>query len=99
MPSLANHQSNDFIKALLIGNAMSGKTGSLTSLVKAGYHLRILDLDNKLDVLKYFIQHECPERIGNVEFVTIRDKFKAGPTGPVIDGKPKAWVEAIKLCD
>jgi hypothetical protein len=99
MPSLANHQSNDFVKILLIGNAMSGKTGSLTSLVKAGYKLRILDYDNKLDVLKYFILHECPELISNVESRTVRDKLKAGVAGAIIDGKPKAWIDGIKMCD
>jgi len=78
---------------------MSGKTGSLTSLVKAGYRLRILDLDNKLDVLKYFVQHICPEKAGSVEYRTIRDKYKSTPGGPMIDGKPKAWIDAVKMCD
>lgn len=99
MPSLANHQSNDFTKVLLLGDAKSGKTGSLVSLVKAGYKLRILDLDNLLDILKYLILKECPENIGNVEFRTIRDKRKMGPTGPVIDGPPKAFIESIKMLD
>ena len=44
MPKLSDHQSNDFTKLLLIGDAKSGKTGSLVSLVKAGYKLRILDM-------------------------------------------------------
>lgn len=99
MPSLAKHQSNSLTKLLIIGDAKAGKTGSLVSLVKAGYKLRILDLDNLLDVLKYMIQRECPDKIDNVEFVTIRDKYKATPSGTVIDGKPKAWIEALKLCD
>lgn len=99
MPSLADHQSNDFVKMLLIGNAKTGKTGSLVSLVKAGYKLRILDLDNLLDVLKYMVQKECPENLANVEFRTIRDKYKTGPSGAIIDGKPKAWIDALKMCD
>jgi AAA domain len=99
LPSLANHQSNDFTKLLLIGEAMSGKTGSLVSLVKAGYRLRIQDYDNKLDVLKYYVQHECPEFIGNIEYVSLRDKRKTTPGGSVIDGKPKAFIEGMKLLD
>lgn len=99
MPSLANHQSNDFTKLLLLGDAKSGKTGSLVSLVKAGYKLRILDLDNLLDVLKYYIQEQCPDKIGNVEFRSIRDKMKSSPTGAVIDGQAKAWIAAIKMLD
>jgi hypothetical protein len=99
LPSLANHQSNDFVKILLIGDAQSGKTGSLTSLVKAGYKLRILDLDNKLDVLKYFVQHECPERIDSVEFRTIRDKYTITAAGPMVAGTAKAFTDATKMLD
>ncbi len=99
MPSLANHQSNDYIKLLEIGDSKSGKTGALVSLVQAGYKLRILDLDNLLDVLKYMIQEKCPELIENVEFRTLRDKRKASALGSVIDGKPKAWINALKMMD
>lgn len=99
MPSLAKHQSNDFVKLLLLGDAKSGKTGSLVSLVKAGYKLRILDLDNLLDVLKYYIIEQCPEQLGNVEFRTLRDKRKAGPEGSIIDGQPKAFMNAMKMLD
>ena len=99
MPSLANHQSNQFTKLLLIGDAKSGKTGSLVSLVKAGYKLRILDFDNLLDILKFKVIEECPDKLDNVEFVTVRDNYKAGASGSQIDGKPKAWITAIKLLD
>jgi len=99
MPGLEDHQSNDFVKMLLIGDAQAGKTGSLVSLVKAGYRLRILDFDNKLDVLKYYVKHECPDKIGNVEFRTIRDKFNITPAGPVVLGTPKAFTDATKMLD
>lgn len=99
MPSLNHHQSQDFVKLLLIGDAKTGKTGSLISLVKAGYKLRILDLDNLLDILRYVGEKECPELLENIEYVTVRDKFKATGEGTVIDGAPKAYVAAIKLID
>lgn len=99
MPSLDKHQSNDYTKLLLLGDAKSGKTGSLVSLVAAGYKLRILDFDNLLDILKYKILEICPDKIGNVEFRTLRDKYKAGAQGSVIDGRPKAWTEAIGMLD
>ena len=99
MPSLSAHQLNTNTKLLLLGDAKSGKTGSLVSLVKAGYKLRILDMDNLLDILKYKILEECPDLIDNVEFRTIRDKYKTGPAGSMIDGKPRAWVDAIKMLD
>lgn len=99
MPSLADHQSNSYTKLLLIGDSKAGKTGSLASLVRAGYKLRILDYDNGLDVLKQFILHDCPENIGNVEFRTLRDKRKASGEGTVIDGTPKAFIDGIKMLD
>lgn len=97
MPSLSSHQSNSFTKLLLLGDAKSGKTGSLVSLVKAGYRLRILDLDNLLDILKYKIIEECPDKLDNVEFRSVRDRYKPGPGGTQIDGKPKAWTDSLKL--
>lgn len=100
MPSLANHQSNDFVKCIMLGDAKSGKTGSLVSLVKAGYKLRILDLDNLLDILKNLILKECPDKIDNVEFRSLRDRKKATEDGAgVIVGTPKAFSDAVKMLD
>ena len=98
MPTLSHHQSNDFTKMLIMGDSGSGKTGALTSLVAAGYKLRILDMDNGLETLKQFVQKECPAQVENVEFRTLRDTYTSSPLGPVIS-KPKAFVDAIKMLD
>lgn len=99
MPSLANHQSNTLVKALMIGDSKAGKTAALISLVKAGFKLRILDFDNLLDILKQLILRECPELIDNVEFRTLRDKRKSSALGPVIAGKPAAFRNALNMID
>jgi hypothetical protein len=99
LPSLSNHQSNDVTKVLLLGDAKSGKTTSLVSLVEAGYKLRILDFDNLLDPLKQAILDACPDKLSNVEYVTLRDKRKASATGSVIDGQPKAFITGVKMID
>jgi hypothetical protein len=99
MPSLAKHQSNQFTKLLIEGDSGSGKTGALTSLVTAGYKLRILDFDNGLETLKQFVFRECPDKAANVEFRTLRDKRKATALGPIIDGQPKAFIEGLKMLD
>jgi AAA domain len=99
MPSLADHHSSSVTKLLLLGDAKSGKTTSLASLVGAGYKLRILDMDNLLDGLKERVMAECPEKAENVDFVTIRDKYKTGPLGPQIDGPAKAFIQAMKMLD
>jgi hypothetical protein len=39
------------IKMLLVGDSKAGKTGALASLVLAGYHVRVIDLDNGTDII------------------------------------------------
>jgi Tfp pilus assembly pilus retraction ATPase PilT len=51
MPSMLDHESNELVKILVAADSGSGKTGSLASLVDAGFNLRILDFDNGLSVL------------------------------------------------
>jgi hypothetical protein len=99
MPTLTNHQSSTITKLLFIGNSKAGKTGGLVSLVEAGYKLRILDTDNLLDSLKYQVMQLCPEKADAVEYLTFRDKRKASPTGPILDGKPTAYINALKSLD
>lgn len=99
MTSLADHPSNSFVKLLLLGDAKSGKTGSLVSLVKAGYNLRVLDYDNLLDILRYKVLEECPSNIENVEFVSLRDNITSSNTGTIIKGTPKAFVDGLRLLD
>lgn len=98
MPKLSDHQSNEFTKLLLSGDSGSGKSGALASLVAADYKLRILDLDNGLEPLKTYILKECPTKIDNVEFHTLRDDYEGGPTGPIVKS-PKAFINAVKMLD
>lgn len=97
MGKLSNHQSNEFTKCLIIGDSKAGKTGLLTSLVKEGYKLRILDYDNGLDVLKNFVLRECPDKIDNVDFRTIRDEKEMGVKGPKIKGQAHAYADGLKM--
>lgn len=99
MPTLAQHQSSDFTKLLLIGDSKSGKTGAHASLAVAGFKLRILDFDNGLDALAQIIKRDKPEALANVEFRTLRDKMIATPVGPVIDGTATAFIEGLKMLD
>lgn len=97
MPSLADHHSSNLVKLLLLGDAKSGKTTSLASLVAAGYNLRILDFDNLLDPLAGRIRRTCPERLESVEFRSLRDAYKGTAAGTIIDGKPKAWIDSLRM--
>lgn len=97
MTKLSDHHSSKIFKSLYIGDSSVGKTGSLVSLVKAGYFLRILDLDNGLDVLKQYIIKECPDKINNVDYETRRDKYKSTAGGPIVVGQPRAFVDSMAL--
>jgi len=99
MPTLSQHQSNEFTKIIILGDPGTGKTGGLASLVKAGYWLGIEDYDNGLDPLKQFIQHECPDKINNVVYRSLRDKRKSTPLGMVVDGPARAFPEGLKMLD
>jgi hypothetical protein len=53
----------------------SGKTGALASLVDAGFHLRILDFDNGLSVLKGHVKNRA--NLKNVRYVDkLQDEIK-----------------------
>lgn len=95
MPTLDQHQSSDYTKILFIGDSGTGKTGSLVSLLADGYKFKILDLDNGLDSLVYYAKEQCPDKLANVEFETIRDEYRSTRAGPMIKGQPKAFVGAL----
>lgn len=99
MTTLDKHQSSSFTKMILLGDAGSGKTGALASLVKAGYKLRILDFDNNLQPLVQFVKRDGPELLKNVEARTLTDKLKSSPTGVINDGIPSAFVDGVKMLD
>jgi len=97
MPNISEYKAGNFVKMIYMGNSGAGKTGSLTSLVKAGYKLRILDLDNLLSVLIAYCKRDCPDKLSNIEFETCRDKYKATNIGAVVDGVPKAYVRSLQI--
>lgn len=99
MTSLENHQSKEFTKLLLLGDSGTGKTGSLASLVRAGYKLRVLDYDNGLDILKQLLQRDAPDKLSSVNFITLRDKRRASAVGPILDGPAQAFVSGLKYLD
>ncbi len=85
------------VRALYIGDSGSGKTGSLISLLQAGYNIRMLDLDNNADSLIQLCKHIDPKLLDSLDIISVRDKFRATQmTGLEVAGQPKAWVDALK---
>lgn len=100
MPSLKDHHSSTLVKLLLLGDAWSGKTTALASLVtELKLNLYILDFDNKLDPLRAAVAKSDPALLANINYIPFRDSYKAGKTGQDIRDKPKAFVDSLKLLD
>ena len=99
MARASDYKKSSFIKLLFIGTSGAGKTGALTSLVAAGYKLRIIDLDGGLDALVNHVLAECPDKIDNIEYESFRDKMKMGPTGPKVAGAPAAYRNTLQALE
>lgn len=85
---------------LYMGDSGTGKTGSLVSLVKAGYKIGMLDFDNGIDVLANYVRHECPEKLSSVKFITLRDVKVLNQMNQLkVKGQPRAWVNAMKFTE
>lgn len=99
MPNLADRPASKLVKTILMGDGGTGKTSALASLVGAGYKLRIMDFDNQLTPLVKLIKLRFPDKMANVTYLPFHDKLKTGPSGPVLDGPPQAFINALKILD
>lgn len=89
--------SNEFVKMLYLGSSGTGKTGSLASLVAAGYQLRVLDFDNGVRPLLNYAGRIDPKLLDQIDVIQLRDKLKADPIkGAAVSGMAKAHTDAIK---
>lgn len=99
MPSMADTTAAAPIKLLVIGDSGTGKTGSLVSLLQAGYRIRVLDMDNGLDIVRTLIRRNCPDRAKDFEYETLRDKTKITGNDIRPVGIPTAYTRAVKLME
>lgn len=101
MPPLSEHHSTQTTKLLFIGDSGSGKTGALASLADAGYNLRVLDLDNGLDVLTNLLRDPGSrykrEALERVTFVTLTDSMKKTASGQLVPHKARVWQNAMDM--
>ena len=95
MPGLEKHSGMEFVRLMMVGGSGAGKTGALTSLVKAGYKLNIIDMDNGLDSLINHIKAECPDKLSSVTFQTFRNKYRSTPAGIKVRAPAKALENAV----
>lgn len=101
MPALSSADRNP-IKLLLIGDSSAGKTGALASLAAAGYNLRILDLDNGLDILKSVLTDpKSPypkDAVERVQYRTLTETMRVAG-GKILPARASVWPEMIKMLD
>ena len=102
MGKLSDHPSASVTKMMLIGDNGSGKSGAVASLADAGYNIRMLDLDNGIDVLASLLKDPKAgykrEALDRVEYETITDKMK-NVNGKLIPTKASVWQRSVKLLD
>lgn len=99
MPTLSSHQSSHITKMLLIGDSGAGKSGSLASLVSAGYNLKIVDFDNGLDILASVLKSKNdPTLLDRVEYETHTDRIR-NVVGKPIPLDAAAWPDGLKHLD
>ena len=102
MPSLDAPESiaGRFAKIMLIGDSGTGKTGSLISLLEAGYHLHFIDMDNGLKFIANWCRKNRPDLLSKVDYVYCRDKYYPHPTeGMKFKPPASAYIKASRLLD
>lgn len=105
MAPLKDKTLDSLVKICYIGDSSTGKTGSLTSLAKEGYKIRVLDFDNGVGTLRSYVLKECPEKIVNIDSIQVRDKTTLGTSialggkrGPMI-AKPEAFTKGLEFME
>lgn len=93
MPTLDEPESESPIKALLLGNSGSGKTGALISLARAGYNLHIADFDKGTSILRNLARNE-PDVLKRIEVEVFTDKYK-NMGARVFPYQIRAWAKAM----
>jgi hypothetical protein len=103
MPNILKHPSATSTKLLFIGESGAGKTGALCSLAAAGYKLRILDMDNGVELIKDYLSNpnspyvkQNPDCWKNVEYRIITDVTKSS-IGKVICTQATAWPTMLRM--
>lgn len=86
-------EPNKFHRILGIGPSGTGKTGSLAALVKAGYNIYLLDMENGSEILNNLLSKKDRSFI---EIAYVADRFKVSKLGIVPVGAERAMYQAMK---
>ena len=86
------------VRMLLVGYPGSGKTGSLVSLLNAGFKMRVLDFDGNLEPVFTFAQRD---KLANLDILQLKgaDAVKMGSHVIEANGVPHAFADAVRAMD
>lgn len=103
MPTIDQHQSAETTKLLFLGDSGTGKTGALASLAAEGYNLRIIDVDNGIDILKGYLTDSRSEYVKknpkcreNLRFETLTERMKL-VNGQMYPTTARVWPSMVEL--
>lgn len=83
-------------RIMIVGYPGTGKTGSLVSLINAGYKVRYLDFDGNVDPLLLYAD---PDKLVNVDIINLQDSLKDAGGYIGVNGLPTAFARGLKLLD
>ncbi len=83
-------------RILLVGYPGAGKTGSLASLIDAGYKIRMLDFEGNYSPM---LQYSNPAMHKNVDIVSFKDKLRNGNKYIEVNGIPTAFASSLNMMD
>lgn len=86
------------IRAMLMGDSGTGKTGGLASLALAGFNLYIADFDNGMEVLRNIVKRSDPKALDRIDYETCRDEYTISGANPV-PKEAKAWSKGIRYLE
>jgi len=95
MPKGQDYVNNPLVKLMYIGGSGTGKTGSLISLLEAGYELFIIDLDRGLDTLISLAKDKDPKLLNKISYASFRDKVKMTAQGTKVNGTARAYADTM----
>jgi hypothetical protein len=79
------------VKMLVLGESGSGKTGALSSLLAAGYNVRMLDADKGASLVRGL----AGEHSAQLSVISLTEKF-APVNGMLFPMQPRGW---LRLCE
>lgn len=82
------------VRGLIVGYPKGGKTGSLVSLINAGFKVRIIDFDGNPEPILAFAN---PAMLANVDIVHFEDKMRMAANWIEPVGVPHAFADALKM--